>query len=702
MSMKDLNKKLEKLLKSKISENNIIKELDEIFDEFNVRQVNSWRNLSNKTKNTLLHELVDKNYLEVVRHVISKYQLRTFFKRESDGLTPIDLAKLNEDWDMWDLLIEFDDDKTIKETYDQFAIKQQKDKMMNIVWMDLEFTSFQNPKILECAVIITDKDLNEIQRKQWVVHFDEETISELGEWHQNAFKDIDDGGNGLFKDVLASRIRKEEMEKELLDLLKCHCPEKACPLAGSSIHVDKEVLKVEMPIVHDYLHYRVIDVSSFYEMIKRWAPETGSKFSKQIASNGRDTVNHRAMNDIEWSIEMMKLFRPLLTSRKFSKERGNVSRIKDENQCSSENSNIRKSKFPLISSSIDRSKLSNDEEELLKRLEFEQRFDVGDLQLNNNDQRIYDENPHLREVFINHEQIIFNKENFTNENRKVKKSTIEIKNVREINTTEYWETRKILLSEIEFLTEFSSKENNFVIYVGAAPGIHLNYLTSLFSYMKFILFDQENFLINETNQIQIKSEHFSDKLAEEYCKKYENILFICNIKTSRNENDLDKHMNNQMKWYQILKPYASLLTFSLPHHHQRTYEYLNGEILFDLWSSKQSIQCRLIVERNAKIIQYNISEFENSIKYFHNRTRTMFYENDLDHIETEGLDHCYDCRAEIFILKNYFIQIKQINDEKQLKKSIAQLSYEISTNIYEKHRPKIINGRRSLNIIMKK
>ncbi|CAF1292390.1 unnamed protein product [Adineta steineri] len=80
----------------------------------------------------------------------------------------------------------------------------------------------------------------------------------------------------------------------------------------------------------------------------------------------------------------------------------------------------------------------------------------------------------------------------------------------------------------------------------------------------------------------------------------------------------------------------------------------------------------------------------------------MFYENDLDHIETEGIDHCYDCRAEIFILKNYFIQIKQINDEKQLKKSIAQLSYEISTNIYEKHRPKIINGRRALNIIMKK
>ena len=134
MSMKDLNKRLEKFLNSRTKcENTFIKELDEIIDEFGINKVNSWRNLSNRTKNTLLHELVDKNYVNVVRHVIIKYNLRTYFKRDSDGATPIDLAKINKDWDMWNLLYEFADDKTLNQTYDEFASKKLKDKMMNII-----------------------------------------------------------------------------------------------------------------------------------------------------------------------------------------------------------------------------------------------------------------------------------------------------------------------------------------------------------------------------------------------------------------------------------------------------------------------------------------------------------------------------------------------------------------------------------------
>jgi oligoribonuclease len=70
-----------------------------------------------------------------------------------------------------------------------------------------------------------------------------------------------------------------------------------------------------MSRVHEYLHYRVIDVSSFREMMKRWAPGTASKFARQLASDGGEVVSHRAMDDIIWSIQMMKMFKPLLTSR---------------------------------------------------------------------------------------------------------------------------------------------------------------------------------------------------------------------------------------------------------------------------------------------------------------------------------------------------------------------------------------------------
>ncbi|CAF4863872.1 unnamed protein product [Rotaria socialis] len=56
-------------------------------------------------------------------------------------------------------------------------------------------------------------------------------------------------GNGLFDDVFASKTTKEEMESQLLDLIKRHCPEKRCPLASSSIHWDREVARLRMPSV---------------------------------------------------------------------------------------------------------------------------------------------------------------------------------------------------------------------------------------------------------------------------------------------------------------------------------------------------------------------------------------------------------------------------------------------------------------------
>ena len=54
----------------------------------------------------------------------------------------------------------------------------------------------------------------------------------------------------------------------------------------------------------------------------------------------------------------------------------------------------------IILSNIDRSKLSSDEENLLRRIELEQNIDSAYLKLNHENQRIYDQNPHLREIFL--------------------------------------------------------------------------------------------------------------------------------------------------------------------------------------------------------------------------------------------------------------------------------------------------------------
>jgi hypothetical protein len=364
----------------------------------------------------------------------------------------------------------------------------------------------------------------------------------------------------------------------------------------------------------------------------------------------------------------------------------------------------------VVLSSVDRSKLHSDEKELIKRIEFEQSFDVRKLELSNDEQRIYDQNPHLREVLINNEQIIEFNQDFTKENRKLSKfssnKTTSGKTIhRQITTTEYWKQRKLLLSEIEFLTKYSIEQNCLVIYAGAAPGTHLNYLSSLFPQLNFILIDQHEFITNENQQIQIEHEPFSDKLAKKYSTKDKNILFICDVSTftsnDKFEEDIQNDMNDQIKWVNIIKPHASLLKFRLPRL-KTTFQFFQGELLLDLWSARHLLECRLIIEKNPIIIDYDYRDFEKSMTHFYDVTRTIFYEHDFDQIETEGIDHCYDCRAELFILQQYFIQIKNIQDEKDLKKSIAQLSYDISRNIYEKHRQPIINCLRTLNIIQKK
>lgn len=109
------------------------------------------------------------------------------------------------------------------------------------------------------------------------------------------------------------------MENGLLELLKKHCPEKSCPLAGSSIHVDREVVRLRMPSVFNHLHYRIIDVSSFYEVVQRWlTPERWIEQERYIENvmNEKYRNNagktHRAIYDVERSIELLKLFKPCI------------------------------------------------------------------------------------------------------------------------------------------------------------------------------------------------------------------------------------------------------------------------------------------------------------------------------------------------------------------------------------------------------
>jgi len=321
-----LNDRIQALLLMTVDdEEAIITTLDKLVKDFGVNEVQQWCVPQSRHKNLLIHEFVRLGLLKTIDHAANELGFNINVKRESDGNTPLHLVYWYRKSNIGELLKKLQADVTIENNYGESAndLERARESMMNIIWLDTELTSLDDPHILECGVLVTDKNLNELERGHWIIHYEKEELEKLSEFHQKTFKSRTDGGNGLFDDVLASKTTKEEMESQLLELIKRHCPEKSCPLAGSSIHVDREVVRLRMPTVYNYLSYRIIDVSSFYGMVERWStPETWTKKERYIEnimkekyqSNSNGCEAHRVMYDIERSMEMLKLFTTCFTT----------------------------------------------------------------------------------------------------------------------------------------------------------------------------------------------------------------------------------------------------------------------------------------------------------------------------------------------------------------------------------------------------
>jgi oligoribonuclease len=91
-----------------------------------------------------------------------------------------------------------------------------------------------------------------------------------------------------------------EAEEMTLDFLKEWVDHNTAPLCGNSVWNDRRFLEKEMPLVADYLHYRMIDVSTVKELARRWYPEV-EKYPKKGA--------HLALDDIIESVEELDYFR---------------------------------------------------------------------------------------------------------------------------------------------------------------------------------------------------------------------------------------------------------------------------------------------------------------------------------------------------------------------------------------------------------
>ncbi len=251
----------------------------------------------------------------------------------------------------------------------------------------------------------------------------------------------------------------------------------------------------------------------------------------------------------------------------------------------------------------------------------------------------------------------------------------------ELKTVHHWGQRKLLMSEIEFLTMYA-EEGDLVVYAGAAPGTHIKILAFMFPFLKFVLVDPNPFKVKETDRIECRQEYFTDEMAQEFAGK--DVLFISDIRTDIDQDGVDRDMLVQQKWVEIMKPKNSILKFRLPWCQDcdnviEELEYLDGEVYFPVWGPRTTTEGRLVINNSLRKKKWDCAKYERQMFYFNVVTRTQWYPN---RIKAPGLDHCYDCCAEVIILKQYLQKHGQIygkgagsgnGDINRLSKKISQI-----------------------------
>ena len=150
--------------------------------------------------------------------------------------------------------------------------------------------------VIEIATLVTDGDLNVLAEGPVIpVGRSREEMERIDEWSLKTHT-----GSGLLERVGASTVGVAEAEQRTLDFVREWVGLREAPLCGNSVHQDRLFLMKEMKTLEAYLHYRIVDVSSVKELVRRWYPGLRAPAKKGA---------HRALDDIRESIEELRFYR---------------------------------------------------------------------------------------------------------------------------------------------------------------------------------------------------------------------------------------------------------------------------------------------------------------------------------------------------------------------------------------------------------
>lgn len=162
--------------------------------------------------------------------------------------------------------------------------------------------------ILQISCFVTDAQLNVLDDKGFdtIIHHPKSTLDTMDEWCTRTH-----ASTGLTAAAIASTTTSDLAATDLLAYVRRHVPKpRTALLAGNSVHADRAFLsKAPYDKVLGHLHYRILDVSSIKEAVRRWG--TADVLGLVPQKKGL----HEARQDILESIEEARFYRDVFFKR---------------------------------------------------------------------------------------------------------------------------------------------------------------------------------------------------------------------------------------------------------------------------------------------------------------------------------------------------------------------------------------------------
>lgn len=172
-----------------------------------------------------------------------------------------------------------------------------------LLWLDFEMTGLDanKDKIVEVAMIVTDWNFKEIASYHSGFGYDSDELEKLLDANPFYVKMKENKASLLELSTTSPALTI--VEKEMTSFIREHCGVlKPAVLCGNSIHMDRQFIRVQLPLVEQLLHYRMLDVTAWKLVFET---RYGMRYTKQ--------ETHRALDDVRESIDELKHYLAAIT-----------------------------------------------------------------------------------------------------------------------------------------------------------------------------------------------------------------------------------------------------------------------------------------------------------------------------------------------------------------------------------------------------